>query len=59
MLIRKAERGARRRLTQTLTTASRALDRRTFLRRSGLAGGALAALGTLPLCGLRKAEAAG
>jgi hypothetical protein len=34
------------------------LDRRTFLRRSGLAGGALAALGTLPIGSVRKAEAA-
>jgi formate dehydrogenase major subunit len=33
------------------------LDRRSFLRRSGLAAGALAALGTLSLQGLRKAEA--
>ena len=36
-----------------------ASDRRTFLRRSGLAAGGLAALGTLPLGGVRKAEAAG
>jgi formate dehydrogenase major subunit len=34
------------------------LDRRSFLRKSGLAGGALAALGTLPLGSVRKAEAA-
>ncbi len=33
------------------------LDRRTFLKRSGVATGALAALGNLPLSGLRKAEA--
>ena len=33
------------------------LDRRTFLRRSGLTVGALAALGELPLAGVRKAEA--
>jgi formate dehydrogenase major subunit len=32
-------------------------DRRTFLKRSGLAIGALAALGDLPLGGIRKAEA--
>ena len=32
-------------------------DRRTFLKRSGLAVGALAALGNLPLDGLRKAQA--
>uniref|UniRef100_UPI0012FE52A9 twin-arginine translocation signal domain-containing protein n=2 Tax=Nitrobacteraceae TaxID=41294 RepID=UPI0012FE52A9 len=34
------------------------LDRRSFLRKSGLAGGALAAFGTLPLGSVRKAEAA-
>jgi formate dehydrogenase major subunit len=33
------------------------LDRRTFLKRSGVAAGALAALGSLPLGGVRKAEA--
>ena len=32
-------------------------DRRTFLKRSGVAVGALAALGHLPLDGLRKAQA--
>jgi formate dehydrogenase major subunit len=32
-------------------------DRRTFLERSGIAVGALAALGNLPLDGLRKAQA--
>src|SRR5262249_56983789 len=35
------------------------LDRRAFLRRSGLAAGGLAALGSLPLASVRKAEAAG
>ncbi|MGD9846738.1 MAG: molybdopterin-dependent oxidoreductase, partial [Variibacter sp.] len=34
------------------------VDRRTFLRRSGIAAGGLAALGTLPLGNVRKAEAA-
>jgi formate dehydrogenase major subunit len=33
------------------------LDRRTFLQRSGLVAGSLAALGTLPLGNIRKAEA--
>ena len=33
-------------------------DRRTFLRRSGLAAGGLAALSTLPLDAVRKADAA-
>jgi formate dehydrogenase major subunit len=35
------------------------IDRRSFLRRSGLTAGSLAALGALPLGGVRKAEAAG
>src|SRR5690349_8398661 len=33
------------------------IGRRTFLRRAGLTAGALSALGTLPLKGIRKAEA--
>src|SRR3954471_8603513 len=33
------------------------LDRRSFLRRSGLAAGGLAALGSLPLTSVRRAEA--
>jgi formate dehydrogenase major subunit len=37
--------------------SGRGLDRRTFLKRSGLAAGALAALGNLQLGSLRKAEA--
>ena len=36
---------------------STGLDRRTFLSRSGLTVGALAALGELPLVGVRKAKA--
>jgi formate dehydrogenase major subunit len=39
--------------------ASAAIDRRTFLRRSGLAVGGLAAVGSLQLGAVRKAEAAG
>src|SRR5262245_38103947 len=34
------------------------LDRRTFLRRSGLAVGGLAAVGALPLASVRKSEPA-
>jgi formate dehydrogenase major subunit len=34
------------------------MDRRTFLRRSGIAAGGLAALGALPLGTVRKAHAA-
>ena len=37
--------------------ASGVLDRRTFLRRSGLAAGAGAALGLMPLGSVRKAQA--
>jgi formate dehydrogenase major subunit len=58
MLIRKADRSARRStLTETLTTASGAMNRRTFLRRSGLAGGTLAAIGTMSIGSLHKAVA--
>src|SRR4029079_13269627 len=35
------------------------MDRRAFLRRSGLTVGGLAAVGALPLGSVRKAEAAG
>ena len=60
MLIKKSERQARRSsLVATFGSHSGGVDRRTFLRRSGLAAGGLAALGALPLGGLRKAEAAG
>ena len=59
MLIRKSERTARQgRLTAALSGASTGVDRRAFLRRSGLAAGALAAVGTLPLTTVRKADAA-
>jgi formate dehydrogenase major subunit len=59
MLIKRAERSARHgKLAGTLTAQStRGVDRRDFLRRSGLAAGALGALGTLPLASIRKAEA--
>lgn len=58
MLIRRADRQARRsHLAPFAEQADRGLDRRTFLRRSGLAAGGLAALGALPLTNLRKAEA--
>ena len=59
MLIKRTERQARRgTLAAALAQPSGGgLDRRTFLRRSGLAAGGLAALGALPLGGVRKAEA--
>jgi formate dehydrogenase major subunit len=61
VLIKKSERQARRGgLAAALAGQSGGgLDRRAFLRRSGLAAGSLAALGSLPLGGIRKAEAAG
>src|SRR5437763_4448903 len=61
MLIKRTERQARR---GTLADAFAGqtqghLDRRTFLRRSGLTIGGLAAVGALPLATVRKADAAG
>src|SRR5215203_6697468 len=61
MLIKRTERQARR---GTLASAFAAqsqgqLDRRSFLRRSGLTVGGLAAVGALPLASVRKADAAG
>jgi formate dehydrogenase major subunit len=58
MLIRRAERQARRgTLAAALQGQTGGLDRRTFLRRSGLVAGALAGLGALPLGSVRKAKA--
>jgi formate dehydrogenase major subunit len=61
VLIKRTERQARRgALAAALQSQSGGgLDRRSFLRQSGLAAGGLAALGSLPLAGVRKAEAAG
>jgi formate dehydrogenase major subunit len=61
VLIKKSERVARRgALAAALANGTGGgLDRRTFLRRSGLAAGSLAALGALPLGSVRQAEAAG
>jgi formate dehydrogenase major subunit len=59
VLIKRTEREGRRG-TLAAALASQingGLDRRAFLRRSGLAAGGLAALGTLSLTGVRKAEA--
>ncbi|MEA2952569.1 MAG: formate dehydrogenase major subunit [Alphaproteobacteria bacterium] len=59
MLIKRTERQARQgKLAAAFAeqTTGR-LDRRSFLRRSGLAAGGLATLGALPLSGIRKAEA--
>jgi formate dehydrogenase major subunit len=59
MLVKRAEGRARpRALASAFTTASGdGLDRRSFLRQSGLAAGGLAALGALRLTGVRKAAA--
>ncbi|MGZ5804906.1 MAG: formate dehydrogenase, partial [Xanthobacteraceae bacterium] len=61
MLIKRTERQARRgQLATALGTQSAGqLDRRTFLLRSGVSVGGLAAVGALPLMSVRKAEAAG
>ena len=59
MLIKRTEREARRG-TLAAAFAGKAdggLDRRSFLRRSGLVAGGLATLGALPLTSVRKADA--
>ncbi len=56
MLIKKSERH-RNHASGRATKSSGDLDRRAFLKRSGIGAGALAALGSLPLSGIRKAEA--
>jgi formate dehydrogenase major subunit len=56
VLIRRTERQARRGAFARDASCERGLDRRTFLRRSGLAGG-LATLGALSLGAVRKAQA--
>src|SRR5436190_20880810 len=60
MLTRRSDRQARRgRVASVLTSQStdKNLDRRSFLRRSGLVAGSLTALGSLPLTSIRQAEA--
>lgn len=59
MLIRKSERRPERaRLFDAAADeASAKLDRRTFLKRSGVTAGALAAVGEIALHSVRKAEA--
>src|SRR3981189_1292631 len=59
MLTKRSERQARRgKIASELSKQSGDnLNRRSFLRRSGLAAGSLAALGSLPLASIRQAEA--
>ena len=58
MLIKRTERQARRgNLAALASQDNKGLDRRTFLRRSGLAAGGLATLGALPLASVQKAKA--
>ena len=58
MLIKRTERQARRgSLAALASQADNGLDRRAFLRRSGLAAGGLAVLGALPLASVQKAKA--
>ncbi len=59
MLIKRTERQARRGgLAASLNSqANGCLDRRSFLRKSGVVAGSLATLGALPLASVRKAEA--
>ena len=61
MLIKRTERQARRSgLAATVgSQLGIGLDRRSFLRRSGLVAGGLATIGALPLASVQKAEAAG
>jgi formate dehydrogenase major subunit len=59
VLIKKTERRASRRESAAAPAGGSegSLDRRTFLKRSGVAAGSLAALGSLPLGAMRRAEA--
>ena len=59
MLIRRSERQGRRGMLASALQGvpDRGLDRRSFLRRSGLVAGSLASLGALPLTSVRQAQA--
>ena len=59
MLIKRTERGKRHGSLAAVFAgqSNSGLDRRSFLRRSGLVAGGLATLGALPLTTVRKAEA--
>ncbi|MEA2997526.1 MAG: formate dehydrogenase major subunit, partial [Alphaproteobacteria bacterium] len=58
MLIKRSDRQSRGgSLASTFAATTPAVDRRAFLRRSGITAGVLAALGALPLAGVRRSEA--
>src|SRR5260370_40981782 len=59
MLIKRSDRQVRHgKIASALANQSdNNLDRRSFLRRSGLAAGSLAALGSIPLASIRQAQA--
>src|SRR2546425_2765280 len=59
MLIKRSERQLRRGkvASELASQLGDNLNRRSFLRRSGLAAGSLAALGSLPLTSIRQADA--
>jgi formate dehydrogenase major subunit len=58
MLIKRSDRQSRGgSLASTSAATTPAVDRRAFLRGSGITAGALAALGALPLAGVRRSEA--
>jgi formate dehydrogenase major subunit len=59
MLIRRERNDRPRTRSDCVVSASATVDRRSFLRRSGLGAGALLALGSLPLASVRKSAAAG
>src|ERR1700716_4592152 len=59
MLMRRSERQGRRGMLASALQGvpDRGLDRRSFLRRSGLVAGSLATIGALPLTSVRQAQA--
>jgi len=57
VLIKRAERTVRPQRAVFDTHEEQAIERRTFLRRSGLTAGGIAVLGSLPLGGVRQAKA--
>src|SRR5258706_10612990 len=56
MLMRRENRARPRNARGTISESDERLNRRTFLRRSGITAGGLAALGTVPFALVRRAE---